>query len=517
MMKRHIKQLSALATLALVVLIPTSCITDDSTYADESRLSSLTLEGAGSSTMEEYDFNLGDEAVITPKVTYGGDTTQLTYRWQVGTLTNGVKGALADVDSTKTLRHLFTEGGSYYAHLIVTDGKQGQTADYQININRTFERGFVLVSNDDTGKGNLAFVKIPTTAEKKLGVTSMVMEHCIERMNPDLKTGRLLNAVLGTLTYPTTINRVMVADENRCYFLDPNTFTLVSNISFGDIYSGFKATKFQNGDTSVPYPFAYDSATGKYVHCNLQYMFPFEYSYFVGYPFDDIFVTQYSQYNRRTTTSLYLDYEKPEVCGFNAYYSYYGYTSPFIGSGNLLKGQTLITAMHGDTWSSSTYVLPTYIISHDADNANNWHLYTNVQNSNIDSAYFTRQDLTLTGDEAVPEQGAFMPVSVKYHRHFYTADNKLYVFLTDGTFAFPKKDEWVYDFGDEVVTSLSSYTSFEQVYVTTMDPTTHRGNFYIFNASSLSTTNHGKVEPYMSFKNCADRISAVLYKPSVAQ
>ena len=59
MMKRHIKQLSALATLALVVLIPTSCITDDSTYADESRLSSLTLEGAGSSTMEEYDFNLG--------------------------------------------------------------------------------------------------------------------------------------------------------------------------------------------------------------------------------------------------------------------------------------------------------------------------------------------------------------------------------------------------------------------------------------------------------------------------
>lgn len=126
-------------------------------------------------------------------------------------------------------------------------------------------------------------------------------------------------------------------------------------------------------------------------------------------------------------------------------------------------------------------------------------------------------DYNLTADEAVPEQGAFMPVSVKYHRHFYTADNKLYVFLTDGTFAFPKKDEWVYDFGDEVVTSLSSYTSFEQVYVTTMDPTTHRGNFYIFNASSLSTTNHGKVEPYMSFKNCADRISAVLYKPSISK
>ncbi len=516
-MKRHIKQLSALAVLALSLLPLASCISDDSTYADTSRLSTLDVAAADSTSMPEYDFNLGEEVVITPIVNYSGDTTKLSYRWQIGTLTDGVKGELKTVDSTKTLRYNFTEGGTYYAHLTVSDGQQGKVADYQINVNRTFERGFVLVSNDDNGNSNLAFVKVPTAAEKAKGITSMVMEHCIERMNPNVKTGKLLNAVLGTLSYPSTINRVMVADENRCYFLDPNTFTLVTSINFSDIYPGFKATKFQNGDTSVPYPFAYDSSTGKYVHCNLQYMFPFEYSYFVGHPFDDTFVTQYSQYNRRTTTSLFLDYSKPEVCGFNAYYNYYGYTSPFIGSGDLLKGQTLITAMHGDTWSSSTYVLPTYIISHDADNANNWHLYTNIQNSNIDAKYFTRQDLTLTGDEAVPEQGAFMPVSIKYPRHFYTSGNKLYVFLTEGSFAFPKKDEWVYDFGDEIVTSLSSYTGLEVVFVTTMDPVTHRGNFYVFNTKDLSTTNHGNVKPYMEFRNCADRISAVLYKPSIAK
>ena len=110
-----------------------------------------------------------------------------------------------------------------------------------------------------------------------------------------------------------------------------------------------------------------------------------------------------------------------------------------------------------------------------------------------------------------------MPVSIKYHRHFYTSGNKLYVFLTEGSFAFPKKDEWVYDFGDEIVTSLSSYTSLEVVFVTTMDPVTHRGNFYVFNTKDLSTTNHGNVKPYMEFRNCADRISAVLYKPSIAK
>lgn len=495
----------------------TSCISDDSTYADTSRLSTLDVAAADSATMPEYDFNLGEEAVITPVVKYSGDTTKLSYRWQIGTLTNGVKGALQTVDSAKTLRYNFTEGGSYYAHLTVSDGQQGKVADYQINVNRTFERGFVLVSNDDNGNGNISFVKMPTAAEKAKGITSIVMEHCIERMNPDLKTGKLLNAVLGTLTWPTTINRVMVADADRCYFLDPNTFTLVSTINFADTYAGFKASAFYGGDTSVPYPFAYDKTTGKYVHCNLQYMFPFEYSYFVDAPHDDFFVTQYSQYNRRTTGTLFLDYAKPSVSLFNAYYSYYGYTSPFIGTGNLLKDQTLITAMHGDTWNSSTYVLPTYIISHDKDNANNWHLYTNIKNSNPDSANFTRQDLVLTGDEAVPAQGAFMPVSVKYHRHFYTSDNKLYVFLTEGSFAFPKKEEWVYDFGDEIVTSLSSHTSLEVVLVTTMDPVTHRGNFYVFNAKDLSTTNHGNVKPYMEFRNCADRISSVLYKPSVAQ
>ncbi len=513
-MKRHIKQLSVLAALVLPLLTFSSCISDDSTYADASRLSSLSLEGTGSSTMEEYDFNLGEEAVITPKVTYGGDTTQLTYRWQVGTLTDGVKGQLTDADSSKTLRHLFTEGGSYYAHLTVTDGKQGLTADYRININRTFERGFVLVSNDDTGKGNLAFVKIPTTAEKKLGVTSLVMEHCLERMNPDLKTGRLLNAVLGKLTWPKTINRVMVADENRCYFLDPNTFTLVSGISFSDIYPGFKATRFIAGDTSVPYPFAYDGATGKYVHCNLQYMFPFEYNYFAGNPrFDEIFITDFSG---NQSTTLYLDYSKPEVYKLEPYYSYYKLPAPFVGSGQLSAGHTLVTAMSADA-RNANYLLPTYIITHDKDNANNWHFFTYMNDFGKDTTYATRQDLTLTGDEAVPARGAFMPVSVKYHRHFYTVDNKLYVFLTDGTFAFPKKEEWVYDFGSEIVTSLSSNTSFEQVYVATMDPATHRGNFYIFNAKDLSTTNHGNVKPYMEFRNCADRISAVLYKPSIAQ
>lgn len=91
------------------------------------------------------------------------------------------KGDLEEVSTEPELKYNFTSGGSYYVHLNVTDGKVGKTVNYQVNVNRTFENGYLITSSDADGKGNLSFVKILTPEEIAAGEKEVVVEHCMEK------------------------------------------------------------------------------------------------------------------------------------------------------------------------------------------------------------------------------------------------------------------------------------------------------------------------------------------------
>ena len=122
-----------LCLMLLAIFCLTACINDDSEYGSENNIPTLKVSGEDAESMPVYNFNLGETVQITPEVSYTGDPTQLTYNWKVGTYTNGVKGVLKDVGDTPQFTYTFERGGTYYAHLTVTDGQVGRAVDYQIN------------------------------------------------------------------------------------------------------------------------------------------------------------------------------------------------------------------------------------------------------------------------------------------------------------------------------------------------------------------------------------------------
>ena len=100
--------------------------------------------------MPTVNVDLGNDCNINPEISYSGDESNLKYEWKIGTYVNGSKGELKTVSTDRNLDYKFLTGGTYYAHLTVTDGSVGKAMDYRINVNRLFEEGLMICSTDPT-------------------------------------------------------------------------------------------------------------------------------------------------------------------------------------------------------------------------------------------------------------------------------------------------------------------------------------------------------------------------------
>lgn len=500
-----------------------SCI-DDESELGEKAIPELTIAG-DSEKMEVLNFNLGTDCVIRPDITYKGASEEnLTYTWRIGTYTPATtydpayKGELGEVVSNeRDLTYFFTEGGSYYAHLVVTDGLVGQAMDYRININRTFEEGYVLVSTDENDNGNVAFVKIMTPEEVSAGIEQVYMEHCIERMNDGVSEKGLRNVVLGTITWPSTISRIIAATDEKCYFLDPNRFTIISEIDYTSVHPGFKATHFVYDDYS---PYAYDANLKKYVHLEMQYMFGHENNNYKGMAFDDFVLSSYLAFGRAAQRVLFVNYNPASVAQYDAYAPYYGLDTYFPSTNEMLADEELLATFMGEEQNPSDYTTPMYILSCSKSNPNLLSLYTYTPSQEVPyispGNNISKQECLLTDDMAKPAQGTRFVSSPSYHRFFYSVDNNVYVFLPQNTFTLPKKSNAAISFpANEVVTFMSVNIPTEELYVATYDTTVGRGNFYIYDTGDVRADNQTSPAPKASHKNCADKIIGILYKPSI--
>lgn len=125
-------------------------------------------------------------------------------------------------------------------------------------------------------------------------------------------------------------------------------------------------------------------------------------------------------------------------------------------------------------------------------------------------------EFVITDETAIPVAGTKFVFSPTYNRHFFPIKNQIYVCLAGSDNPLPKKSEYAINYPEnEVITFLDVNLDTEELYVATYDQTNKRGNFYIYNTEDVRTDNQGNVSPKATHKNCADRITSVLYKPSI--
>lgn len=520
--------LSSAAVCALS-LLAASCIDDSSTYGG-APLPSLTVNVPGNAEMPVYNFNYGDVCEINPEINYNG-TGQLTYKWSLGTYDNNVKGQLEEISNEKTFSHFFEQGGSYYAQLEATDGVVGIVQQYAININRTFEMGYLVLSNTRDGKGNLAFIKDRTREEIEAGSPAIISEHSLQKVNPNVGDDALVGSLIIRMSWPASITRVMISTATQGLYLDPNTFVISSTINFNDVIPGFQASRmvmnFQN-------PVAIDTEKKRYVTMESNNMFGYEDSGWKDYKFDLISSNVYMNGVNQSADNYFINLSPLEVMGKvydSATWALVWASTKDLkdNDGNpMFQNHELISVFRGEgiPGDYGTMSYPCCMITRDKTSGK-------VYSAGIGG--FGGYSFGLTtefygecatdANTALPAEGCVPFPSDYVHRTYYYNDNAVYVMLKEGNaFIFPSKNEFSIQYpSDEEVTFITintnpdnnTATEGEDLIVATANKNTGRGNVYIYDVRDVRTNNPNP-EPKAVYRDCADRIFQILYKPRVA-
>jgi hypothetical protein len=494
----------------LVALCFTSCIDDKSVYGGK-EIDQISIAGSDSTQMQIISVDLGNECVITPVIT-AKNADSIKYSWSIGTYANSTKGNLKYVSNEKTLKYFFTEGGTYYAHLNATNGETGDCIDYQINVNNTFEEGIVISSNDESGNGNIGFIKTLTAEEITAGKQLSVMEHCLSRMNAGIYMKNLLGASRISLNYKGTSSKMIVCLADRYYFIDQKTFELIQEEKFSSVYAGFKGKNFFIEDSYISYPHAYDPVLGKYCFIDKSYQFAYENSAkFYTQTFDDIYPTYSIQARYKYANPLYI-YVKRSNSSINEYSPYSD--NQFLNTsstGDLFKDLDILSAFKLKSSGDATYVVATakadplhFYLLHLTTK---WTGTYGIDYHQIYNKPDTLANYELTDSKAVPVQGTRLIDNYKYSQVIYAKGNSIYVFYAyNASPTLPTTP--LLSFGNDQITFADMNDKTSELYVGTYNATTKRGSVYVYDATNLKSDS----QPKLYFKDCVDKIVDIRYK-----
>ena len=504
-MKRY--KLFTIGCLMAAISLP-ACIDDDSDLGGR-ELPELSIAGEMGENMPLVEFNLGDDCVINPEISFKGDESTLTYEWSLSTYdeTNGKNPDLKIVSEERNLNYKFESGGTYYAHLVVTDGAVSDIQEYRININRTYERGYIILSNTESGEGNMGFIKTLTQSEIDAGVKEIVQQHCLERMNPDVKPSKMVGSFVKTInlwdgSQSSTLNRLLVSDQDKCYFIDPNNFTILTTVEYASVVPGFKATQM----FSDFYPYLYDASSKKYVHLEAQFLTPFVKENYKTHQTDGFYVSYLNAWGSVSPIIMDVDYETSEISEPFAYAP-----GGFYKTGTMFKGEDIVTVYaNGESYPDPRR----YVITRSKENPFQMQLHTMDSFGSLNK--LSVDDFEVSDEYAIPYHQS-MPISATYKRHFYKEGNCVYVLVDGNKIPFAKKNLPAIRFAEtEEVTFITTDILTEQLYVGTFDSQTKKGNFYVYdNKEVRADKTLSAADAKESHKGCADRIVDIFYKPSI--
>ncbi|MCX4368073.1 MAG: hypothetical protein OSJ41_01010 [Duncaniella sp.] len=515
---------------ALTLSVLNSCIDDDSKYGDipVPRLK-VEVPDTEVGSMPEVNFNLGEECVIKPQISYDGSGS-LHYEWSVGSYANGVKGELQFVSNELELHHSFPAGGTYYAHLNVTDGVVGFSQDYQVNVNRTFEQGYLIVSNSKSGIGNLAFIKDLTPEEKEQGMSPITMEHCLEAVNEGTNPEYLAGVSVLQVSWPTDATRIVASYGSTSYYLDPNTFISLSTINHNDVIPGFKARTSIGGADAV----VYDPVMNRFITLFAYDMIGVEESKYASgqFGFDYYNFYAYSEYGTLVYNNFFVCHSPLEVFFIDYYGNRIDQTSIVDENtnqpiGNVFDGHSCVNVFGGlaitytyEYWGQiyeSSY-FPCCVISKDEATGKYW--YTRLSGFgtyDMSMGLASRSEIDVTSTTAIPDVEGAITLSHTYQRGYYTCNNKVYVMTYNNEKAIlPNESQSVLSFpANEEITYMTINADTEELIVATADKTTGRGSVYFYDTANVRTDSpNTPAKAY--YPDCADRISFMIYKPRVA-
>ncbi|MEY8591087.1 PKD domain-containing protein [Butyricimonas hominis] len=214
-----------------------SCIHDDTTgFVNEiPELSIVKVKGEGvneegKKAYAEFMMPVHFEAEVNHS------ENEVVYEWKVGYVNEWKDGkpvmdSLYLVSEKPVLEHSFNRVGEFLVRLRVSDGFSSAFYYMMVEIKAGMERGLLVLSSDDAGKGRLSFCSVLEDANELLKAKKEDFDWEVwSRINPDYELVDALDMSL--MDFGKYKNSVFVISKfNRCvYELEPNTLLVLRKI-----------------------------------------------------------------------------------------------------------------------------------------------------------------------------------------------------------------------------------------------------------------------------------------------
>lgn len=154
------KNILNISMIIMLSLLTFSCFFDDDTKIAKSEISKIEIE----SEFDKLTFLAMETPNFGVKINQDGENKELSYQWSYGKKTPNensypIFGEEEIISNDSLLTYQFPYLGKYALKLIVDNGEDVKCTYFDLTISSGYDEGLAILTEDEAGKGNMAFLK----------------------------------------------------------------------------------------------------------------------------------------------------------------------------------------------------------------------------------------------------------------------------------------------------------------------------------------------------------------------
>ena len=139
------------------------------------------------------------------------------------------------LSDSPTLDYTFNSAGSYVLRLKVDNGESVGFHYYELRVQAGFDEGYLILCNDEEGKGSMAFVKKRSPQEEAEGAQE-VWEDLLATINPSYAFRDLRDVYVFSSSSESGVLITSGDEEGSIYHLDPTSLEVTFRLRAMDEY-----------------------------------------------------------------------------------------------------------------------------------------------------------------------------------------------------------------------------------------------------------------------------------------
>lgn len=501
------------------------CIDDKSTdlYPENNpNFSFITIE----SPTDTISVDLGKMLFFKPNVKQKFEQ-ELSYRWTYNKITdNGGLGKELECGNELELKYTFLKQGEYKLKLEVKNKDYSEVKSWIMQV-RTYDSGYFVIGNDDSGASTLSFARELSPQDILDGKQLEFTIGLVNNINPNYKINNVIKIIKSIKNYGSSDANLHIFSKDKIYIADPTTFEIFAVTDFKAEYKDETIIDVAISDTYVPSAYILTSKN-RLVQYNKNEFGVFEaadnnLSSFQGDFYINMFYTAGTNYN---DSYFWVDKKSSKIFTIINYFEYFGGRNPANNilikkNGAFVEDKSVnpfidynilgLFRMNGELFSGQNTNL--FAVSSKKEDKDSYKIVE--YKVDYQNAFKSVETIEFRQEGATWKEGIKFVPNGRYNSVYYANASKVYVWYPKNVSPYNKfPADYALDLGvGKEITFMRVSYDMRQLYVgfyDTKSPETFKGGFYIYDASKIGLIKD--IKPQKKFENISSKPVDIVYK-----